>query len=123
MSFFEAVAACLAKYANFSGRASRAEYWWFLLFIVLAWLIINALVSSFAGPAIGVPVAGVFLLLVCLPALAVGARRLHDMNASALWLLLHLTAVGSLILFVWMMFAGTAGRNRFGDAVVDLQST
>lgn len=118
MSFFEAIAACFGKYATFSGRASRAEYWWFALFTVLAWLIINALVSSFVGAQIGITTAYVFLLLVLLPSLAVGARRLHDMNVSAWWLLLHLTGVGSVILYVWMLFPGSAGANRFGESVV-----
>lgn len=121
MSFFEAIIACFGKYATFSGRASRAEYWWFVLFTILAWLMINALVSSFAGPAVGLPISWGFLVLVLVPSLAVGARRLHDMNASAWWLLLHLTALGSLVLCVWMIFPGTAGTNRFGDPVVSLE--
>lgn len=119
MSFFEAIVACFGKYATFSGRASRAEYWWFALFTILAWLIINALVSSFAGPSIGISAAYVFLLVALLPTLAVGARRLHDMNASAWWLLLHITGVGSLILYIWMIFPGTSGANRFGEPVVN----
>lgn len=118
MSFFEAIASCFGKYATFSGRASRAEYWWFVLFTILAWLIINALVSSFAGPGVGIPTAYVFLLVALLPSLAVGARRLHDMNVSAWWLLLHLTGIGTVILYVWMLFPGSVGANRFGEPVI-----
>jgi uncharacterized membrane protein YhaH (DUF805 family) len=118
MSFFEAVAACFNKYATFTGRASRAEYWWFVLFTTLVWLIINALGVSFGGSNAGATLGGLFLLLVLVPSLAVGARRLHDMNVSGWWLLLHLTGVGSVILLIWMLFAGTPGSNRFGEPVV-----
>jgi len=118
MSFFEAIAACFGKYATFSGRASRAEYWWFALFTIMGWLLVNVLVSSFVGARIGISTSYVFLLAVLLPSLAVGARRLHDMGATGWWLLLHLTGIGSLALSVWLIFAGTAGANRFGEPVV-----
>ena len=49
MSFFEAVAACLSRYADFKGRASRAEFWWFLMFILLASILLNQLTMSFFG--------------------------------------------------------------------------
>lgn len=118
MSFFEAVAACLSKYATFSGRASRAEFWWFVLFTLLAAMIINALFAPFLGQQTGLGLAMIFLVLMLLPSLAVGARRLHDMNASGWWQLLHISGVGSLILYVWMTLRGTPGANRFGEPVV-----
>lgn len=118
MSFFEAVAACLSKYATFAGRASRAEFWWFALFTLLTALIINALFAPFLGQQTGATLAVVFLLVMLLPSLAVGARRLHDLNASGWWQLLHISGVGSLALYVWMTFQGTPGANRYGEPVV-----
>ena len=118
MSFFEAVAACFSKYATFSGRASRAEFWWFALFNILAALMLLNLVASFAGPEIGQTVVYLYNLLILSPSLAVGARRLHDMGHSGWWQLLYLTGIGSLVLFIWMMFAGNPGSNRFGEPVV-----
>jgi uncharacterized membrane protein YhaH (DUF805 family) len=118
MSFFEAVGVCLGKYATFSGRASRAEYWWFMLFIMLCAMIINAIVAPFAGANAGASVASVFLLAMLVPTFAVGARRLHDMNSSGWWQLLHFTGIGALALTIWMIFPGTLGANRFGQPVV-----
>lgn len=120
MSFFEAVATCFSKYGTFSGRASRAEFWWFLLFNILAALMLLNLVSSFAGPDAGVAVVSFYNLAILVPSIAVGARRLHDMGRSGWWQLLHLSGIGSLILFVWMMFAGKPQANQFGEPVVSL---
>jgi len=118
MSFFEAIAVCLSKYATFTGRASRAEFWWFVLFTALTALIINALFAPFLGADAGLWLATLFLVVMLLPSLAVGARRLHDMNVSGWWQLLHLSGIGSLFLYIWMMFAGTPGANRYGEPVV-----
>lgn len=122
MSFFEAVVACFSKYATFSGRASRAEFWWFALFNILAALMVLNLVASFAGPDAGTTVVMIYNLAILLPSLAVGARRLHDMGYTGWWQLLHVTGLGSLILLVWMMFAGNPGANRFGEPVVTVDS-
>jgi uncharacterized membrane protein YhaH (DUF805 family) len=118
MSFFEAIAVCLSKYATFTGRASRAEFWWFVLFNSLTALIINALFAPFLGAGTGLWLATLFLVVMLLPSLAVGARRLHDMNVSGWWQLLHLSGIGSLFLYIWMMFAGSLGANRYGEPVV-----
>ena len=118
MSFFEAIASCLSKYAQFSGRASRAEYWWFMLFLVLASVLLNQLVMSFFGAEVASVVSGLFTLAMFLPTIAVAARRLHDMNHSGWWQLLALTGIGSLVLVIWYMFPGTPDANRFGDPVV-----
>ncbi len=120
MSFFEAVAACLSKYATFSGRASRAEFWWFMLFVLLAILIINAVASPFGGPQTGAGLVVLFMLAMVVPSFAVGARRLHDMGHSGWWQLLHISGLGTAILLVWMIFEGTPGANRFGQPVVPL---
>jgi uncharacterized membrane protein YhaH (DUF805 family) len=76
MGFIEAVKTCLQKYATFSGRASRAEFWWFVLFTVIA---------SIAGSMFGEVVNGLVSLALLLPSIAVGARRLHDIGKTG-WL-------------------------------------
>jgi uncharacterized membrane protein YhaH (DUF805 family) len=119
MSFFEAVAACFSRYADFGGRSTRAEYWWFMLFLLLAGLILNALISSFMGPSVSVWVVLAFYAFTLLPVIAVTARRLHDTGFSGWWQLLHLTGVGAAVLFVWMLIPGTAQANRFGHPVAD----
>ena len=93
MTFFDAVKVCFAKYADFDGRASRPEYWWFLLAVSL---------GSAAADSIGLRVAGLFWAVTILPLLAVGARRLHDTNRSGWWQLLGLAPFGVFVLFILM---------------------
>lgn len=122
MSFFEAVASCFSKYAQFKGRSSRAEFWWFFLFLILSITLLNQLVMSFFGQQVAAIISLIYFLVILLPLISVKARRLHDMNHSGWWLLLSLiTGIGSLILLVWLMFAGTPGANRFGESVVALE--
>jgi uncharacterized membrane protein YhaH (DUF805 family) len=84
----------LQKYADFSGRASRPEYWWFVLGLIVAYIVIS-IVESIMG--INHMVGGVYGPLMILlwlgtivPQISVGVRRLHDTNRSGWWLLLPL---------------------------------
>jgi len=94
MKFHESIIVCLKKYAEFSGRASRSEFWWFALFI--------ALVAS-ALAYIHETIASIFLIATLLPLLAAGARRLRDSGKSAWLQLFLLVPVGGLVLlgFFW----------------------
>ena len=92
MNFGQAISTCFAKYATFSGRASRPEFWWFFLFQSLV-----SIVASMLGDV----VAGLVSLALLLPALAVGARRLHDIGKSGWWQLIMLTVIGLLLLIYW----------------------
>ncbi len=86
MTFGQSIATCMRKYATFTGRASRSEFWWFYLFVLLmgcAALFID--VTLFRRPFTLFAVCPVFWL----PCLAVGARRLHDTGKSGWWLLLY----------------------------------
>ncbi len=94
MPFFESIRVCLVKYAEFTGRASRSEFWWFMLFVTL---VTSALeyVSETAGI--------IFLIAMLLPLLAAGARRLNDVGKSGWWQLYLLIPVGGLVIlaFLW----------------------
>ncbi len=117
MNFNAAVATCFRKYAVFSGRAPRAEYWWFTLFLLLAGFALGlADALFFLTPADQTgPLNTIFTLATLLPSLAVGARRLHDVDRTGWWLLLWLVPVlGWLILLWWTVQPGTRGPNRFG---------
>ena len=92
MDFVQAIKSCLGQYATFSGRASRSEYWWFFLFQVIVLII-----ASVLGDIVNLLVS----LALLLPALAVGARRLHDIGRSGWWQLLVLTGIGVLLLIFW----------------------
>ena len=91
MTFTDAIKTCLRKYAVFSGRASRAEYWWFVLFCMLGGFvfgmmesIINAATGTQGGPTL---LSGAFNLATLIPSLAAGWRRMHDSGRSGLYLL------------------------------------
>ncbi len=89
MTFYEAILVGFKKYAEFHGRASRAEFWWFMLFIVLA-------TTAFAY--ISETLAGIFSVATLLPILAAGARRLNDIGMNRWWLLFLLVPVGGLVI-------------------------
>ena len=93
MQIQEAVETCVTKkYADFSGCATRSEFWWFMLFCV----IINALLAFAAEWA-----AGAFFLAMLVPSIAVGTRRLRDIDRSPRWwFMLLLPLVGWIVLIV-----------------------
>jgi uncharacterized membrane protein YhaH (DUF805 family) len=106
MTFQESVRTCLGKYADFSGRATRSEYWWFALACLIA-----SVVAALIHPYVNVAVA----LLVLLPQIAVGVRRLHDSGRSGWFLLLGLIPfVGELILIFFMVQPSQPEANDFG---------
>ncbi len=110
MNFTQAIAAGFWNYVNFSGRALRSEYWFWTLFCSIVG-VATAILDLVTGFQITNPV---FSLATLLPSLAVAARRLHDTDRTAWWLLLALTGIGIFVLLVWFCFKGTPGPNRFG---------
>ena len=82
----------LEKYADFSGRAPRAEYWWYTLALIIAYIVIMIIesITGLKGMVLGLygPITLLLALGTIVPNLAVGVRRLHDTNRSAWWLLL-----------------------------------
>jgi uncharacterized membrane protein YhaH (DUF805 family) len=139
MGFSEAVRTCLKlKYATFQGRASRSEYWYFLLFVMVVALVLSGLAfllvgaNGFAdmqnggsmpvGAMVLFGLVGLFYLGVLLPSIAVGVRRFHDRNLSG-WYYLGAIVLGivpfvgflaSIAAFVITVLKGTEGPNKFG---------
>ena len=109
----------LGKYAVFSGRARRSEYWYFVLFSCLIAFVLLALGLSVAKAANGPPtLAGylvdLFSLLVFLPSLAVSVRRLHDIGMNGWWVLLNLVPLGGLVLIYFFCQDSQSGPNVYG---------
>ncbi len=106
MTFGRSVRICMSKYAVFTGRASRSEFWRFFLFT--QFILLNALFfdSVIWSPLSGLePISILATLALLLPYLAVGARRLHDIGASGWWLLLMTTPL-LYALYAVMPFSG-----------------
>ncbi|MFF3246196.1 DUF805 domain-containing protein [Streptomyces sp. NPDC002870] len=102
----------LKKYAVFSGRARRQEYWMFILFSVIVSIVLT-IIDTVAGTS---PViASIYSLAVFLPSLGVAVRRLHDTDRSGWWLLIALVPfVGAIILLVFLASEGKPHENSHG---------
>ena len=87
MDFTTAVKTCFSKYATFKGTAHRPEFWWFVLFLVVANLVLSVFDRMLFG-ADSQPLGVLFSLGTLLPYLAVAVRRLHDIGRSCCWILL-----------------------------------
>lgn len=98
MGFGESIKVCFSKYADFEGRASQAEYWWFFLF--------QFILSSIT--------CGIGCIATVIPSYAVGARRLHDTGRSGWLQLLGLVPLVGLILLYWFALSGDPGDNQYG---------
>lgn len=120
VSFGEAVSLYWSRYVVFSGRASRAEYWWAMLFLALVTVglaMVDAAVFGY-GPGSPAVVSSLFGLATLLPTLAISVRRLHDIDRSGWWILLLLVPfVGFVVVLVFHLMRGTDGPNRFGGVV------
>lgn len=103
----KAVKTCFRKYADFSGRAARPEFWWFFLFQLVVLLIAGAISDVLYY---------IVALGLLLPGLAVGARRLHDIGKTAWLLLVGLIPVLGFLLLLYWFAQPTAGANAYGVA-------
>ena len=111
----------LGKYAVFSGRARRSEYWYFVLFTCLIAFALAALGFSVAAATGGRPTLAEYLVdffsvLIFLPSLAVSVRRLHDIGMSGWWVLLNLVPFGSLVLLFFFCQDSQGGPNVYGPS-------
>ena len=113
MTLSAAVKMSLARYASFSGRARRSEYWYVTLCQLLA-MPISYLVWR-AIPTLAITLYALFVLGTVVPHMALSVRRLHDVNRTGWWYLLGLVPfLGGIVLLVWFCTDGTSGSNRFG---------
>lgn len=129
MTFSESIKTCLSKFVTWQGRASRSEYWYFVLFAVICYA-----VSVVIDRALGLtfmmanPISGeqqsmgygyvycLTALVLLLPSLSAMVRRLHDTNRSGWWYWIALIPlIGIILLIVWFCSRGTVGNNNYGS--------
>jgi uncharacterized membrane protein YhaH (DUF805 family) len=102
----------LKKYAQFDGRAARTEFWMFCLINAIIMIVLQAAASQVGILSL---IATLYSLAVLVPALAVGARRLHDTGRSGWWQLLSFVPIiGVIVLIVFWIQAGAPGENQYG---------
>lgn len=93
MNFQDAIKTGFTKYADFTGCATRPEFWWWILFTIVASAVLGAVSQN---------AAGLFSLATVVPSIAVATRRLHDTDRSGWFQLLYfIPLVGVIILIVW----------------------
>lgn len=111
MTFKESVSTCYKNYFNGKGRASRSEFWWFQLYLIIAFFLL-----AFVLGVIGLSAIVPFLMIaMALPNIALCVRRLHDFDRSGWWFLLSLVPfLGSFVPYIIGLIKGTRGANRFG---------
>lgn len=109
----------IARFIQFGGRASRAEYWYFFLAVLLVNLALALLGLVFNESVLGdlmELLSSVFFLFVLIPSISIGVRRLHDINKSGWWyLLLLIPLIGPVVLLYWAIQPGDAHSNTYGD--------
>jgi uncharacterized membrane protein YhaH (DUF805 family) len=114
MNFQDAIKSGFKNYVNFSGRAVRSEFWYWILFCFIAG-IVAAILDSVIFPDNDIsPLNTIFSLAVLIPNFSIGARRLHDIDRTGWWQLIAFTLVGIIILIYWWVQPSQPASNRFG---------
>lgn len=107
MNFVDAIKSGFSNYVGFSGRAPRSAYWYWVLFVVLASIVLSVISEDLAS---------IFSLAVLLPGIAVGARRLHDIGKTGWWQLLGLIPLLGWAVLIYWAVQPSEGDNSYGPA-------
>jgi signal peptidase I len=101
ISFTKALGLAFHKYNDFSSRSTRAEYWYWKLFVVLL-----AVIAGFVEETIGIEyLLSVINVALAVPSIAVTIRRFHDLGRSGWWSTLEFTVIGAIPMYIWLMRA------------------
>lgn len=118
VSFNEAISLFFKKFIKFSGRASRSEFWYAMLAVLIVAVVFITLDIAIFGSNTRI-FSVIFNSAIAVPSLAVLSRRLHDSNRRAWWILLYfIPIIGLIVLIIFACLKGTEGSNRFGPAPI-----
>ena len=110
----------LKKYAVFSGRSRRKEYWYYVLFVAIISIVLNIIdgLLGTSNPSTGFGLfSGIFSLAVLIPSIAVSVRRLHDIDRTGWWVLIGLVPlIGWIVLLIFHVQDSTPRTNRYGPS-------
>ncbi len=104
MTFTESIQICFKKYAEFNGRATRSEFWWWVLFTFLL---------STCSQVLSQKLGSIFSLAVFLPSIAVTSRRLHDIGRSGWWQLIGLIPIIGWVIMIFWCVKESSGSNEY----------
>ena len=110
ITFIEAVKRFYSNYANFNGRATRAEYWYSVLYLIVAYAIMLCLGK------VGMILYSIFGLVNIIPGIAIGIRRMHDIGKSGWWILINLVPLIGCIWFIVLAATPTKEQGYEADA-------
>lgn len=114
MTFAEAIRSVLDKYADFSGRARRSEYWFWSLALFLVYIV--AVIIFVVSHVLGAILYVLLILAAIVPSLAVSVRRLHDTGKSGWWLLIGLIPLGGIVILVFTVMDSDPAPNQYGPS-------
>ncbi|MDC1123856.1 DUF805 domain-containing protein [Gammaproteobacteria bacterium] len=115
----ESVVSVLKNWKNFSGRASRSEFWYFVLASAILGAIVGGIelatgLISIENPNATGPLSSILNLLLAIPSISVTSRRLQDYGYSGWWQLSYITVIGIFIVLIWCMLPAKEDENDWG---------
>ena len=108
MNFIESLQTCYKKFFDFSGRASKSEYWWFQLYNTILYILTFVFQNDLAL------LFSILVIANLIPVFAAGVRRVHDSNKSGWWILISFVPIIGSYIIVLLITDGSKGKNRFG---------
>jgi uncharacterized membrane protein YhaH (DUF805 family) len=115
----ESVVSVLKNWKNFSGRASRSEFWYFVLASAILGAIVGGIelatgLISIENPNETGPLSSILNLLLAIPSISVTSRRLQDYGYSGWWQLSYITVIGIFVVLIWCMLPAKEDENDWG---------
>ena len=124
MNFQDSITNCFYNYGVINGRATRSEYWYWVLFVSLVSVFALIIDVSLLGSSIDdefTPLNSIWSLVVFIPGITVTVRRLHDVNRSGWWIFIIFTVIGIIPYFYWLVKGSDATENSFGPSSLSHQ--